>query len=89
MASSLTLFSDAYGHTKALAEDYVLKANGKANGKKGGLLTVAIRPHSIYGPGDVHSWPEMIKLAKVGSILLFTYLSYDSFPSFSFRYLGG
>ncbi|KAH9480459.1 Sterol-4-alpha-carboxylate 3-dehydrogenase, decarboxylating [Psilocybe cubensis] len=38
---------DAYNDTKAQAERAVLEANGK-----GGLLTVALRPAGIFGPGD-------------------------------------
>ncbi|KAF9046323.1 C-3 sterol dehydrogenase [Panaeolus papilionaceus] len=38
---------DAYNDTKAKAEALVLEANGK-----GGLLTVALRPAGIFGPGD-------------------------------------
>jgi nucleoside-diphosphate-sugar epimerase len=38
-----------YPHTKALAEQAVLAANGQA-----GLLTCALRPHLIWGPGDPH-----------------------------------
>ncbi|KAJ3130124.1 hypothetical protein HK098_006183 [Nowakowskiella sp. JEL0407] len=36
---------DAYNESKAIAEDMVLKANGK-----GGLLTSCIRPSGVYGP---------------------------------------
>ncbi|KAF9454731.1 C-3 sterol dehydrogenase [Macrolepiota fuliginosa MF-IS2] len=38
---------DAYNDSKAKAEEAVLEANGK-----GGLLTVALRPAGIFGPGD-------------------------------------
>ncbi|KAF4617917.1 hypothetical protein D9613_005909 [Agrocybe pediades] len=38
---------DAYNDSKAKAEKAVLEANGK-----GGLLTVALRPAGIFGPGD-------------------------------------
>ncbi|KAG5642674.1 hypothetical protein DXG03_002358 [Asterophora parasitica] len=38
---------DSYNDSKAKAEAIVLEANGK-----GGLLTVAIRPAGIFGPGD-------------------------------------
>ncbi|TFK40580.1 C-3 sterol dehydrogenase [Crucibulum laeve] len=38
---------DAYNESKAKAEDAVLAANGK-----NGLLTVALRPAGIFGPGD-------------------------------------
>ncbi|KAF8650119.1 hypothetical protein AX16_005356 [Volvariella volvacea WC 439] len=38
---------DAYNDSKAQAEELVLKANGK-----NGLLTVALRPSGIFGPGN-------------------------------------
>ncbi|KAK7056739.1 erg26, C-3 sterol dehydrogenase [Paramarasmius palmivorus] len=38
---------DAYNESKAKAEEAVLAANGK-----NGLLTVALRPAGIFGPGD-------------------------------------
>lgn len=38
---------DAYNDTKARAEELVLAANGKD-----GLLTCALRPSGIFGPGD-------------------------------------
>ncbi len=37
---------DSYTQTKALAEKLVLEASGQ-----GGMLTAAIRPHGIFGPG--------------------------------------
>ncbi|KAG8891470.1 erg26, C-3 sterol dehydrogenase, partial [Tulasnella sp. 403] len=40
-------FVDAYNESKALAERIVLEANGRS-----GLLTVALRPSGIFGPGD-------------------------------------
>lgn len=43
---------DAYNETKALAEAMVLKANGV-----GGLLTCALRPAGIFGPGDRQGLP--------------------------------
>jgi sterol-4alpha-carboxylate 3-dehydrogenase (decarboxylating) len=36
-----------YSHTKALAENIVLSAN-----RERGMLTVSLRPASMYGPGD-------------------------------------
>ena len=46
-----------YAHSKALAEQHVLAANGKD-----GLLTCALRPHLIWGPRDrhliPHCWPS-------------------------------
>ncbi|KAH7927634.1 C-3 sterol dehydrogenase [Leucogyrophana mollusca] len=38
---------DAYNESKALGEALILEASGK-----GGLLTVALRPAGIFGPGD-------------------------------------
>ncbi|KAH7913385.1 3-beta hydroxysteroid dehydrogenase/isomerase family-domain-containing protein, partial [Hygrophoropsis aurantiaca] len=38
---------DAYNESKAQGEALILEANGK-----GGLLTVALRPAGIFGPGD-------------------------------------
>jgi len=42
-----TKYRDLYSHSKGLGEQDVLAANGKD-----GLLTCAIRPSGIYGPGD-------------------------------------
>lgn len=56
-----------YPRTKALAEQRVMAANGQQ-----GLLTVALRPHLIWGPGDPHLVPRIIaqarkfKLVRVG-----------------------
>ncbi|KAJ6508876.1 C-3 sterol dehydrogenase [Mycena sanguinolenta] len=41
--------NDAYTESKAQAEKAVIAANGK-----NGLLTVALRPAGIFGPGDNH-----------------------------------
>lgn len=30
------------------------------------LLTVAIRPHGIFGPGDPHMLPTLVEMAKQG-----------------------
>ena len=48
-----------YPHSKALAEKYVLEAN-----QPGELLTCALRPHLIWGPGDRHLIPRLIERAK-------------------------
>jgi sterol-4alpha-carboxylate 3-dehydrogenase (decarboxylating) len=37
----------------------------EANGRKG-LLTVALRPSGIFGPGDVQGWPGFIDAARNG-----------------------
>jgi len=52
-------FKDPYALTKAEAERRVLKTNGT-----GGMLTVAIRPHQIYGPGDRLYMPQVALRAK-------------------------
>src|SRR5437868_3029298 len=50
-----------YPHTKALAEQEVLAANGD-----GGLSTCALRPHLIWGPRDEHLIPRLIRRRKAG-----------------------
>ena len=51
-----------YPHSKALAEQAVLAANGS------GLATVALRPHLIWGPGDPHLIPRLIERARAGRL---------------------
>jgi nucleoside-diphosphate-sugar epimerase len=53
-----------YPQTKALAEQNVLKANGSE------LVTVALRPHLIWGPGDHHLIPRILSRAKQGKLKL-------------------
>ncbi len=48
-----------YPRTKAEAERRVLAANGRS-----GLLTLALRPHLIYGPEDPHLVPRILQRAK-------------------------
>jgi nucleoside-diphosphate-sugar epimerase len=52
---------DHYGHTKRLAEQDVLAANGQ-----NGLRTCALRTAGIYGPGDRHRLPSILKAARSG-----------------------
>ncbi len=52
-----------YPHTKALAERSVLESNGSQ-----GLLTVALRPHLIWGPRDNHLIPRLIQRALSGRL---------------------
>ncbi len=52
-----------YPLTKAIAEREVLAANNKK-----GLLTVALRPHLIWGPGDPHLVPRIVDRAKKGRL---------------------
>ncbi|HPM30228.1 MAG TPA: NAD-dependent epimerase/dehydratase family protein [Chryseolinea sp.] len=51
-------FLSPYPETKALAEKLILKSNGAA------LKTVALRPHIIWGIGDRHIIPRILKAAK-------------------------
>lgn len=55
-------FEAHYPHTKALAEQLVLKANSSS------LATVSLRPHLIWGPGDNHLLPRLIARAKAGQL---------------------
>ncbi|WP_437203886.1 NAD-dependent epimerase/dehydratase family protein [Planctomicrobium sp. SH664] len=52
-----------YPHSKAIAEREVLAANGQQ-----GLLTMALRPHLIWGPRDNHLIPRLIHNARAGKI---------------------
>jgi nucleoside-diphosphate-sugar epimerase len=51
-----------YTETKAVAEQLILKANSSS------LKTIALRPHLVYGPGDNHLFPRIIKQAKTGKL---------------------
>ncbi|KAJ7288396.1 C-3 sterol dehydrogenase [Mycena rebaudengoi] len=52
---------DAYNESKAKAEEAVLEANGK-----GGLLTVALRPAGIFGPGDRQAMQGLAQVFERG-----------------------
>lgn len=52
---------DAYNETKARAETMVLGANGQ-----GGLLTCALRPSGIFGPGDRQAISGFYQVIKNG-----------------------
>ncbi|GAA5849221.1 hypothetical protein JCM8547_006480 [Rhodosporidiobolus lusitaniae] len=52
---------DPYNVTKAKAEKIVLAANGKS-----GLLTIALRPAGIFGPGDRQALPGVMEVLKSG-----------------------
>jgi sterol-4alpha-carboxylate 3-dehydrogenase (decarboxylating) len=52
-----------YSHTKAVAEALVISANRETSGS---MLTVAIRPASMYGKGDTTQIPNLVKNAKAG-----------------------
>ncbi|KAL4244680.1 hypothetical protein ABKN59_010242 [Abortiporus biennis] len=50
---------DAYNESKAKAEEMVLAANGKQ-----GLLTIALRPAGIFGPGDRQVMAGFVEVYK-------------------------
>lgn len=52
-----------YPHSKALAEQEVLGADGTH-----GLATCALRPHLIWGPGDRHLIPRLLARARSGRL---------------------
>jgi len=52
-----------YPHSKALAEQQVLKASGVE-----GLLCCALRPHLIWGPRDRHLIPRLLARARSGRL---------------------
>ena len=52
-----------YPHSKALAEQAVLEANGRH-----GLLTCSLRPHLIWGPRDRHLIPRLLNRARSGRL---------------------
>lgn len=52
-----------YPHTKALAEQAILAANGRND-----LVTCALRPHLIWGPRDQHLIPRLIDRALNGKL---------------------
>jgi nucleoside-diphosphate-sugar epimerase len=57
-------FLNSYSRTKAMAEKEALAAN------RDGLLTVSLRPHMIWGPGDNHLVPRLVARAKEGRLFL-------------------
>ncbi|KAI3724729.1 hypothetical protein L2E82_36516 [Cichorium intybus] len=59
---------DPYSRSKSIAEQLVLKTNGRPSKNKNGefFYTCAIRPGAIYGPGEERHIPRIISLAKLG-----------------------
>ena len=55
-------YKAAYPHTKAVAEQLVLKANDET------LSTVALRPHLVWGPGDTHLIPGIVARGRTGRL---------------------
>ncbi|MDQ0789990.1 NAD-dependent epimerase/dehydratase family protein [Streptomyces sp. B3I8] len=54
----------AYPATKARAEALVLAAHGPE------LATVSLRPHIIWGPGDPHFAPALLRAVRAGRLLM-------------------
>jgi 2-alkyl-3-oxoalkanoate reductase len=52
-----------YAKSKMMAEKLILATNGV-----NGLLTVALRPHLIVGPGDPNLVPKLLSAAKEGRL---------------------
>lgn len=52
-----------YAHTKAIAEQEILAANNSSS-----LLTIALRPHLIWGIGDKYLIPRILQRAKAGTL---------------------
>ncbi|XP_057975569.1 uncharacterized protein LOC131162954 [Malania oleifera] len=59
---------DSYSRSKSIAEQLILKSNGRPFKKKNGkcLYTCAVRPAAIYGPGEERHLPRIIFLSKWG-----------------------
>lgn len=58
-------WATAYAHTKALAEQRVLAANGTQ------LATTVLRPHLLWGTGEPRMLPAVLDLARRGRLRLF------------------
>lgn len=54
-----------YAQTKALAEKKILEANNKT---ANALATVALRPHLIFGPGDMNLIPRVLLAQEKGRL---------------------
>lgn len=52
-----------YADSKIAAEKYILEHNGD-----GGVVTCALRPHVVFGPGDRRFMPELLKRGKAGRL---------------------
>ncbi|GLU00105.1 hypothetical protein SLE2022_174980 [Rubroshorea leprosula] len=61
---------DPYGRSKAIAEQLVLKYNGRPFKENNGkcLYTCAVRPAAIYGPGEERHLPRIVSLTKLGLV---------------------
>ncbi len=59
----LDSYKSLYAKSKALAEKEVL-----ASHQNGEFMTVALRPHLIFGPGDKNIIPRLVQRAKSGRL---------------------
>lgn len=57
-----TRFYNPYQATKAQAEQAALQANSSQ------LMTCALRPHAIWGPGDQHLFPRILSRLEQGKL---------------------
>ncbi|ETO14114.1 3beta-hydroxysteroid-dehydrogenase/decarboxylase isoform 2 [Reticulomyxa filosa] len=60
---------DTFSYSKCRAEQKVIAANGSKT--KDGihrLVTCALRPHFVFGPGDTHFMSQIINRAKRGEL---------------------
>ncbi|KAL5778418.1 hypothetical protein ACOSP7_011344 [Xanthoceras sorbifolium] len=59
---------DSYGRSKSIAEQLILKSNGRHFKENNGkcLYTCAVRPAAIYGPGEERHFPRIVSMAKLG-----------------------
>jgi nucleoside-diphosphate-sugar epimerase len=55
-------FTNEYAHTKALAEQAVIRANGSE------LRTCALRPCGIFGEGDPYHVANVLRVVKAGNL---------------------
>lgn len=60
-----TIFPSPYGETKALSEQLVQQAHDPTGS---GLATVSLRPQLMWGPGDPHVLPLIIRNARAGKL---------------------
>ena len=73
--------TEYYSYTKGVAEQLVLNANRN----RGGLLTAAMRPVSMFGEGDVQQLPNMLKVYYEGKT---KFQLGDNSKWFDFVYVG-
>ncbi|WP_425400733.1 NAD-dependent epimerase/dehydratase family protein [Aeoliella sp.] len=57
-----------YPHSKAIAEQMVLAANGEAIEGDRVLRTCALRPHLVWGPRDHHLVARLVARARAGQL---------------------